>query len=487
MSELARARPEDLRDIARRAMVEYGLEPDYPPEALRELATIDAPADGESLPDLRDLLWCSIDNDDSRDLDQLTVAEPGQGGAVKMLVAVADVDALVHKASAIDRHAERNTTSVYTAAGVFAMLPEKLSTDLTSLNEGEDRVALVVEYLVDGAGAMVREDVYRALVHNHAKLAYRGVAAWLEGEGELPAAAARVPGLDAQLRIQDEVADRLRDRRYEQGALDLETGEGRPVVSDGLIVDFAADEKSRSRALIEDFMIAANGVVARFLHARRRPVFRRVVRTPAQWERIVRLAADVGEALPDEPDTRALAAFLRRRRAADPRSFGELSLAVVKLIGSGEYVVEHAGRDPGGHFGLAVRDYSHSTAPNRRFPDLVTHRLVKAALADASTPYGDEELDALAQHCTEQEDQARKVERQVGKSAAALLLARRIGDIFDAIVTGASAKGTWVRVHHPTIEGKLVQGQRGLEVGDRVRVRLVDVNVERGFIDFARA
>ena len=468
-------------------MLDRGLEPDFSPAVMAELARMGTPpAPAAAARDLRHLSWSSIDNDDSLDLDQLTVAQALPGGAVRVLVAVADVDALVAKGSAVDAHAQKNTTSVYTAAEIFPMLPERLSTDLSSLADQQDRPAVVIEMTIREDGSLDRADLYQALVRNHAKLAYNRVAAWLEGSGSMPEAVAAVPGLDANLRLQDAVAQKLRTLRHEHGALDLETIEARAVFDADQIHDLAAEEKNRAKELIEDFMIAANGVTARFLAGKSLPSLRRVVRTPKRWERIVELAAEVGERLPATPDARSLALFLARRQAADPLRFPDLSLAVVKLLGVGEYVVELPGQAAPGHFGLAVKDYTHSTAPNRRFPDLITQRLVKAALAGAPPPYGADELVALATHCTAQEDAANKVERQVAKSAAALLLSSHVGERFDAIVTGASAKGTWVRIFKPPVEGKLVEGSAGLDVGRRVRVQLIRTDVERGFIDFRR-
>jgi exoribonuclease-2 len=470
-------------------MIERGLQPDFSPAELREVAAMAraAPANGPGVRDLRGLLWCSIDNDDSRDLDQLTVAEPLDRDAVRIRVAVADVDALVARDSAIDRHARTNTTSVYTAGQIFPMLPEKLSTDLTSLGEGEERLAIVIELDVGADGVVQRAEIFHAAVLNRAKLAYNGVAAWLDGTGPTPAPMARVEGLDRQLRLQDRVARAMKERRHERGALSLETGEARAVFDGEMLADLRPDERNRAKDLIEDFMIAANGATAAFLKRAGFPSLRRVLRTPERWERLVELAAELGEQLPAEPDARSLSGFLARRRRTDPQTFPDVSLSVVKLLGSGEYVAEFAGEEVEGHFGLAVRDYSHSTAPNRRFPDLVTQRLIKAALAGSRPPYANDELIDLAQHCTEQEDDAAKVERQVRKSAAALLLEERIGEIFDGIVTGVGAKGTWVRVAHPAAEGKLVAGFAGLDVGDRVRVELASTDVERGYIDFVRA
>jgi exoribonuclease-2 len=468
-------------------MTERGLLPDFSPAVMGEVARSQAAtADGDpGARDLRGLLWCSIDNDDSRDLDQLTVAKPLPGGAVKVLVAVADVDAAVTQGSAIDGHARHNTTSVYTAAAIFPMLPERLSTDLTSLGEGQDRVALVVEMVVKDDGTLAGSDLYRAVVHNRAKLAYNAVAAWLQGTGAIPDRAAA--DMEAQIRLQDQVAQRLREVRHRHGALSLETVQARPVFDGEVLTDLEVEETNRAKALIEDFMIAANGVTARYLEARGYPSLRRVLRSPERWERIVALAAGLGARLPAEPDAAALEAFLTKRRDADPLRFPDLSLAVVKLMGRGEYVVEFPGQTVPGHFGLAVQAYTHSTAPNRRFPDVIAQRLLKAALARRPAPYASVELEELAQHCTEAEDRANKVERQVGKSAAALLLEPRIGERFDAIVTGASDKGTWVRILRPPVEGKLVKGADGLDVGDQVNVELIRTDVEQGHIDFARS
>ena len=476
-----------LRRIARQAMLDRGLEPDFPPAVMSELAKMATTAEAAlTARDLRPMVWASIDNDDSLDLDQLSVAQALPGGGVKVLVAIADVDALVARGSAVDAHAQTNTTSVYTAAEIFPMLPERLSTDLTSLADQQDRSAVVVEMTIREDGSLEGSSLCQAVVRNHAKLAYNRVAAWLDGDEPMPDAVAAVDGLDANLRLQDAAAQKLRTLRHTHGALNLQTIEARAVFDADQIRDLAAEEKNRAKELIEDLMIAANGVTARFLASKNLPSLRRVVRTPRRWERIVELAAQVGERLPTTPDAPALSRFLAARQAADPIRFPDLSLAVVKLLGSGEYVVELPGQDAPGHFGLAVKDYTHSTAPNRRFPDLVTQRLVKAALIGAAPPYDADELATLATHCTAQEDAATKVERQVAKSAAALLLSPRVGERFDAIVTGAAAKGTWVRIFRPPVEGKLVAGAAGLDVGRRVRVELVHTDVDRGFIDFRR-
>jgi VacB/RNase II family 3'-5' exoribonuclease len=478
---------DELQSIAHETMLERGLLPDFSASVIAETNQITqaATATGAAIRDLRSLLWASIDNDDSRDLDQLSVAEPMAGGVVKILIAIADVDAVVKKDSAIDGHACTNTTSVYTAAEIFPMLPEKLSTDLTSLADGQERLAIVVEMVIASDGTVTSSDIYRAIVLNRAKLAYNGVAAWLEGTAPAPPKLAAVAGMDEQLRIQDRVAQALRRVRHEHGALRLETLEVRAVFKDGALADLLPDEKNRAKELIEDFMIAANGVTAKYLDKKGLPSLRRVLRTPKRWDRIVALAAESGEGLPATPDAAALDAFLTKRRAIDPERFPDLSLSVVKLLGSGEYALEVPGHPPEGHFGLAVKDYTHSTAPNRRFPDLITQRLLKAALSGQPSLYTNDELTTLARHCTNQEDNAAKVERQVEKSAAALLLSSRIGARFDAIVTGASDKGTWVRISGPTVEGRVVRGYEGFDVGDRVDVQLVHTDIARGFIDFA--
>lgn len=477
-----------LQKIARKAMLQRGLLPDFSNEALAELDRIQAPAsvEDEQARDLRGLLWASIDNDDSRDLDQLTFAEAMTGDKVKILVAVADVDALVNKDSAIDKHARHNTTSVYTAGSIFPMLPEKLSTDFTSLNFNEDRMSVVVEMVIGADGSLMGSDIFRALVRNHAKLAYNSVAAWLEGSGILPEAVAAVKGLEENLRLQDRAAQGMKTLRQAEGALSFETIEARPVFDGDEIRDLEVERKNRAKNIIEDFMIGANGVTARYLSSKKFSSIRRVVRTPKRWERIVGLAEEQGYKLPDAPDSKALDEFLTREKATDPIGFPDLSLAVIKLMGAGEYVAELPGDTAPGHFGLAVRDYTHSTAPNRRYPDLITQRLLKAAIAGSSMPYSNDELEDLAKHCTEEEDAANKVERQVRKSAAAMLLEHRIGEQFDAIVTGAAEKGTWARLIMVPVEGRVEAGFEGLDVGNRIRVQLISVDVDRGYIDFRK-
>jgi exoribonuclease-2 len=488
---------EFLREIARKAMVDYGLAPDFSPAAIDQARRAQPPNAGVapaaaasaagSARDLRHLPWCSIDNDDSLDLDQLTVSETKPDGSVRVRVAIADVDAVVGAGSAIDEHARQNTTSVYTPAAIFPMLPERLSTDLTSLAPGEERTAIVADFAVDAGGSAGGAEVYRALVLNHAKLAYDSVAAWLDGHEPAPAAVEAVPGLAEQLRAQDAVAQRLRQLRHEHGALDFQTIEARPVFDGNQVRELSEDHDNRAKQLIEDFMVAANGMTAGFLQSRGYPSIRRVVRSPERWDRLVALAARYGATLPPAPDSRALAGFLAARRAADPLRFPDVSLSVVKLLGAGEYVVEQANQAGDGHFGLAVKDYTHSTAPNRRYPDLVTQRLLKAAIAGGPVPYSTADLDEIARHCTDMEDEAHKVERLVRKAAAALLLESEIGRVFDAVVTGAAVKGTWVRIFHPPAEGRLERGFEGADVGDKLRVRLIHTDAARGFIDFARA
>ena len=489
MSESTVSNRSDLQRVARRAMLDAGFLPEFGAAALAELAGIGGPAATQipSARDLQGMLWASIDDDDSLDLDQLSVAEQMAGGEVKVLVAIADVDVLVGKASAIDTRAQQNSTSVYTVAQVFPMLPERLSTDLTSLGEGRERLAVVIEMIINADGTLAGSDVYRAGVLNRGKLAYDSVAAWLGGQGPMPPRVAAVPGMAEQLRLQDGSAQALRKRRIQNGALTLQTTETRVVFDGNAIADLRPVQQNRAEALIEDLMIAANGVTARYLQAKGVPALRRVLPVPERWGRIVELAAASGEQLPPAPDAQALEAFLGRRQQADPLGFPDLSLSVIKLLGPGEYVVDLPGRQVEGHFGLAVDAYTHSTAPNRRFPDLVTQRLLKAAVTAGPRPYDQNELQGLAQHCTDRENSARKVERHVQKSAAALLLAGRVGQRFDGVVTGASEKGTWVRIFRPPVEGRVVRGFRGLDVGDRVGVELVGTNAEKGFIDFARA
>jgi len=471
----------DVVDIARRVLRDNGFDPELPPELEREIPPHDL-VDG--LRDLRDLPWSSIDNDDSRDLDQIEVAERLPGGAIRVQVGIADVDALVPRGSPIDHHAATNTTTLYTGVHVFPMLPEALSTDRTSLLDGRDRLAVITELVVlpDGQLDDDATRIYPARVRNHAKLVYERVGAWLEAHGEPP----DDPVIAEQVRMQDEVAQRLRACRLQRGALELETIEARPVTRDGQVVDLVVLHKSRARELVEDLMIAANGATARFLERAGFSSIRRVVRKPKRWDRMVALAAEHGAKLPEAPSALALAGFLAVQRAADPARFAELSLSVVKLIGPGEYLLQRATDPDQGHFGLAVDDYAHSTAPNRRYPDLVTQRLLKAVAAGRAAPYSDDELTAIAAHCTERENGARKVERTMRKVVAAMFLSSRIGEVFDAVITGVTPKGVFARLFRPPAEGRVVSGEHGLDVGDKVSVRLVDTVPTRGFIDFAR-
>jgi exoribonuclease-2 len=478
----------DLYRYAVDTMRSRGLLPAFAPQALQEAeaARHTSPERKGDIRDLRHLTWFSIDNDDTLDLDQLSVAEPLPGGAARLLVAVADVDAMVPPGGAVDDHAGANTTSVYTAAGVFPMLPEVLSTDLTSLHEGQERLAVVVDMVVQADGTVDESTVYRAAVFNRAKLTYDTVSAWLDGAGPPPPQVGSVAGLEAQVRLHDLLAGNLRQWRNGRGALNVQTVSARPVFDNGELVDLRADQKNRAKDLIADLMIAANGATARFLVQQGFPSLRRFLQAPRRWDRLVALAAGHGMQLPAAPDAMALDLFLRERRRDDPAGFADLSLAVVKMLGSGEYAAAPAGTAGLAHFGLAVNDYAHSTAPNRRYPDLVTQRLLKAALAGDEPPYSAETLTQIARHCTLQEDNASKVERQVLKAAGAYLLHDRIGETWDAIVTGAAPKGTFVRIASPLLEGRVVRGFETLDVGDPLRVRLVAVDAAQGFIDFER-
>jgi VacB/RNase II family 3'-5' exoribonuclease len=479
----------DLQAMARQVMLEHGFEPDFPPPVTQELAALKskspAPAANGEVRDLRQLLWSSIDNDTSKDLDQIEVAEQLPNGDVKVLIGIADVDALVRKGSAIDEHAAKETTTVYTGVRNFSMLPEMLSTGITSLLENQDAFSLVTEYVVSSDGHVKSSDLYRAVVCNKAQLTYNAVGGWLEGTGTAPPKVAGSTDLQAQLKLQNGVAQVLKQQRYLHGALNIETIEVRPVMLNDKVVDVVRQEKNPATDLIEDFMIAANEVVARALL--NVSSLRRIVKTPERWDRMVQLAASQGGTLPATPDSKALNDFLMQRKAADPAHFADLSLAVIKLMGPGEYVLERPGDPEQGHFGLAVQDYTHSTAPNRRFADLVTQRLIKALLGKGTNPYSDTELDAIAKNCTLKEDAARKVEREMTKRMAAVAMSGRVGETFDAIVTGANAHGTFVRVLQPHVEGMLVQGQQGLDVGDSLKAKLVRTDVQRGYIDFAHA
>jgi len=479
----------DLQATAKEIMMRYGFEPDFPPQVPQQLAELKAhppqiAANGD-IRDLRNLLWSSIDNDTSRDLDQIEVADRVSNGDVKIMIGISDVDAFVPKSSPIDQHAAKETTTVYAGVRNFPMLPEELSTGKSSLLENQDCLSVVTEFVVDSSGAVKSSSVYRALVRNKAQLQYNSVGAWLEGKSPAPPKVAAAADLQAQLKLQDEVAQKLKAQRFQNGALSLQTDEVHPLILNDKVVGVVKQQKNHATELIEDFMVAANGVVARLLE--KVSSLRRIVRTPERWDRIVQLAATKSEKLPAQPDSKALNDFLIRRKAADPDHFADLSLAVIKLIGPGEYVLERAGESAPGHFGLAVQDYTHSIAPNRRFADVVTQRIVKALLAGQNNPYSDAELTTIATNCTQKEDAAKKVERQMSKRLAAVAMQNHIGETFDSIVTGVTDHGTFVRVAQPLVEGMLAQGQQGLDVGDRLRVKLIRADAQTGYIDFARA
>jgi len=471
-------------------MLENGFEPEFPPQVQQQLTNLMAHppqvTPGGSLRDLRSLLWSSIDNDTSRDLDQIEVAQSLPNGETKILVGIADVDAFVEKSSAIDVHAGKETTTVYTGVRNFPMIPEQLSTDASSLLEGADKLSLVIEFIVGADGTVHSGDVYHAVVRNRAQLTYNAVGAWLENQPGAPDKVTASADLQSQLKMQDAAAQLLKAARFRHGALNIETIETRPLMLNDKVVDVLRQEKNRATELIEDFMIAANEVVARMLDAQKVSSIRRVVKVPERWDRIVELASKQGGQLPTVPDSKALNEFLIQRKAADPLHFADLSLAVIKLMGPGEYVLERPGDPEPGHFGLAVQDYTHSTAPNRRYADLITQRLLKSVLGTQPAPYSDAELAAIALNCTGKENAARKVEREMSKRIAAVAMGGRIGETFDAIVTGVNTHGTFVRVLKPAVEGLLAQGQQGVDVGDQLRVKLIRTDVQRGYIDFAR-
>ncbi|MGC8548907.1 MAG: RNB domain-containing ribonuclease [Acidobacteriaceae bacterium] len=479
-----------LVSAARQAMIEHGFQPDYPKAAIDELhSELAAPIPPTTLPgtqDLRHLLWSSIDNDTSRDLDQIEHAETLPDGRIRVRVAIADVSQLVPLGSALDDHAQRNTTSIYTGVVTFMMLPEELSAGVTSLLPNQDRNAIVIEFTVSSDDCLCESNVYPALVRNRAQLTYNAVGAWLEGSS--PAAESFAdPELQSQLRLQHQIAERLREERARHGALTLDMEESEPIIVDGQLIDLRPEKKNPAHALIEDFMIAANGVVARFLTANNFASIRRIVRTPKRWERIVSVAATLGADLPGTPDAKALNEFLTQQRAKDPVHFPDLSLTIVKLMGPGEYVAEQPNDPPTGHFGLAVEDYTHSTAPNRRYPDLVTQRLIKAAIQKQPSPYTEGALTAIATHCTQMGDEERRLEREMHKKIAAVVMSKRIGQTFNAVVTGINHYGTFVRTLAPHVDGMLVEGQKGLDVGDRLHVKLLRTDPWKGYIDFAKA
>ena len=473
----------DLRERSDRAVREAGFYTDFGSD-VEQQTVVAGPVAGPSLRDLRGMLWSSIDNRDSLDLDQIEVAEQLPGDAIRLYVGIADVDSLTPLNSPVDKHASHNKCSVYTGAAVYPMLPEAFSTDKTSLKQEADRPAIVVTMDVLPSGEVENVALFAALTRNHARMSYEDVGDWLEDSGDLPAAAKAVPGMEQQLRLQAEAAERLRQKRCADGALDFETVEAQPIVENGQVVALHVPHKNRARALVENLMVSANSAIATYLEQRGIPALQRVVRSPERWNRIVDLASRYGSALPDTPDPVALSQFLTSRRKADPDRYPDLSLSIVKLLGPGEYDVVSSASDHMGHFGLAVHSYTHSTAPNRRYADLVIQRLIKAALSGDDAPYSAEELKTIGHHCTERENAARKVERFVRKAAAALMMQRHRGDVFEAIVTGASPKGTYVRLLHPPVEGRVVCNEHGLDVGDRARVKLLDADPERGHIDF---
>jgi exoribonuclease-2 len=478
--------PFDLAASAHDEMIHEGFAPDFSADVREQINALRSrPAVHEDLTDLRALPWSSIDNDTSRDLDQIEVAEQSAEG-ILVRVGIADVTEMVEQGTPIDQHAARETTSVYTAARTFPMLPVELSTDLTSLNENQDRPAMVIEFVVAADGSMKSPRIYRARVRNQAQLTYNAVGPWLEGKGPAPAKLAGSADLQAQLKLQDAAAHVLRAQRYRLGALNFDRVEAVPVMTDGHVDAIVAGAKNRASDLIEDFMVAANQAMAQTLKNAGASSIRRVVKTPERWPRIVELARSLGESLPEQPDSGALSAFLQKRRTADPLHYPDLSLGVMKLMGPGEYIMAKPGDPEEGHFGLAAHDYTHSTAPNRRFADMVVQRLVKSVLNRGQAPYSDDELTAIARNCTLKEDAARKVERTMGKRVAALAVRNRIGQTFDAVATGVTPKGVFVRVLAPPIEGKLMRGEEGVDVGDRLRVTLLSADPVRGFIDFGR-
>lgn len=477
----------DIADAARQEMIHEGFDPNFAPGTDEQIAQIRSRpfTPTTDVRDLRALLWSSIDNDTSKDLDQIEYAETVKDG-VRVLVGIADVDSAVDRRSPIDEHAASQTTSVYTGVRTFPMLPEQLSTDMTSLNEGGERLAVVMEALVASDGSIAESSIYRALVRNKAQLTYSAVGAWLEGAARAPNKVTGSAELEQQLRLQDEAAEALRAQRHRLGALDFDRTETEAVVTNGEIQGLQVSRKTRASALIEDFMVMANEVMAQTLRKAGVSTIRRVVRTPERWPRMVQLAEAHGGKLPEEPDAGALNRFLQEQKSKDPVHYADLSLAFLKLMGPGEYVMAKPGDEQEGHFGLAAHDYTHSTAPNRRFADLVTQRLIKSVLDRNGAVYSDDELAAVARNCTLREDAARKVERVMAKRIAAVALQGRIGQTFAGVATGVTPKGTFVRVFDPPVEGRLIRGEEGVDVGDRLRVKLVGTDAERGYIDFSR-
>nr|WP_320160966.1 RNB domain-containing ribonuclease [uncultured Methanoregula sp.] len=477
----------DLRTIAWHAMEKYGFEPRFPPQviddvnAMQERNFSEIPGD---IRDLRTLLWSSIDNHDSQDLDQLEYVERTPEGAILVRVAIADVDSYVRKNSPTDEYAAHNGTTVYTGIITFPMLPSRLSYGITSLLQEKDRMAVVIEFLVHPEGRFSPGEVYRALVRNEAKLVYESVGAWLEGSGPLPKGVQETPGLEEQLHIQNEATQLLRKFRRDQGALEFETIEPEMIIEGGEVRGLIALTPNPARALIEEFMVAANGTMVAWLGAAGVPMIQRVVKTPKNWAGIILTAAMHGVTLPETPDAKALAKFLIQKKFADPLHFPDLSLTVIKLMGAGEYMMLEPGATPAGHFALAIVDYTHATAPNRRYVDIINQRQVKAILMGKPGPYSSTELFDRAIWLTDREKASKKVKRFMRKSAAAVLLEDSIGKTFDALVTGAADKGTYVRLLVPPAEGRVMKGEHGLQVGQKVRVRLIKTDPYNGFIDF---
>lgn len=476
----------DLRAIARMAMAKYGFITAFPPKVMEKADACDpaTPTTNENqVKDLRHLLWSSIDNIDTEDLDQIEYCERGKSGEIDIKVAIADVDVYAPKDSVLDRHAGKNTTSVYTGIEIYPMLPDRLSKNLSSLPMNQDRLAMVIEFSVLPKGSVRAGKVYRALVRNKAKLVYEQAGAWLENRGPAPQMVLADPQLETQLRLQDEASQRLGKYRAGQGALELETLKTKAVIQNEKVLGLYVEEEDRAKRIIENFMIGANGVTSGMLEKSGRPTIQRVVRTPKYWREIVAVARERQFRLPGRPDASALSRFLDKERKADPQRFPDLSLTIVKLLGPGEYVLYDKNK-PIGHFCMAVTSYTHSTAPNRRYPDLIIQRLVKAALANASSPYRKDELSSLAEHCTEREHAAKKVERFVTKAEGAALLTGRIGQTFEAIITGASDKGVYARLTEPPVEGKVMTSPGGIKVGRKVSVKLVNLDPWHGYVDF---
>ncbi len=478
----------DLKAISFFAMQKYGFKPEFPRAVLREVDAIQpdiAKAIGKKGQDLRALLWSSIDNFDSQDLDQMEYCERGPEGEIHVRIAIADVDHYVPKHSQADQYAAYNGTSVYTGIVTYPMLPDRLSKGISSLLPGQDCRAVIIEYTVLPDGSVRHGSLSRAIVANKAKLIYEQVGDWLEGAAPMPQFIHDVEGLEAQVRLQHEAALRLKKFRTAQGALELETIEAEPLVENGAVKDLVVQKKNMARNLIEEFMVAANGTTVAFLGNAGIPMIQRIVRIPKHWDGIVLAAAMYRETLPNQPDAKALTEFLSRQKEADPIRFPDLSLTIVKLMGAGEYVPLDPGEQPLGHFALAVTDYTHGTAPNRRYVDLIIQRLVKTVIDNVESPYTTEELVDQSAWLTEKEKGSKKVERYMRKAAAAVLLQDRIGASFEALVTGASEKGTYVRLISPPAEGRVMQGQQGLHVGEKVRVTLLKTDPLNGFVDFA--